>query len=70
MIYKDKIETVVTNNPPGEDHLNPKNFEPFPKCTTMAKFFIQLGMVYELGCGVLNVSRLIKQYAGKLLHSL
>ncbi|MFN0199938.1 MAG: helix-turn-helix domain-containing protein, partial [Bacteroidia bacterium] len=32
-----------------------------------SKFFLQLGRVDELGSGVLNVNRLIKQYAGENL---
>lgn len=39
------------------------NFAPFPKNPTIAKFFIQLGRVDELGSGVLNVSRFVKEYS-------
>lgn len=42
-----------------------KLFAPFPKNPTLAKFFLQLGRVDELGSGVLNVFRLVKEYAGK-----
>lgn len=65
IIYKDKIETANANNPHGEGPIDPKNFAPFPKNPAIAKFFIQLGRVDELGSGVLNVNRLIKEYAGK-----
>lgn len=43
---------------------HPKNFAPFPKNPAIAKFFIRLGRVDELGSGVRNVNRLIKEYAG------
>jgi ATP-dependent DNA helicase RecG len=39
------------------------NFVPFPKNPTIAKFFIQLGRVDELGSGVINVNRYIQEYA-------
>jgi len=65
IIYKDRVETANANNPHGEGPIDPKNFAPFPKNPAIAKFFIQLGRVDELGSGVLNVNRLIKEYAGK-----
>jgi ATP-dependent DNA helicase RecG len=39
------------------------HFVPFPKNPTLAKFFIQLGRVDELGSGVINVNRFIQEYA-------
>lgn len=42
-----------------------KLFAHFPKNPTLAKFFLQLGRVDELGSSVLNVFRLVKEYAGK-----
>lgn len=65
VIYRDRIETANANNPHGEGPIDPKNFAPFPKNPAITKFFIQLGRVDELGSGVLNVNRLIKEYAGK-----
>jgi ATP-dependent DNA helicase RecG len=38
---------------------------PIDKNPSLAKFFIQLGRVDELGSGVLNVYRLTKAYGGK-----
>lgn len=35
------------------------------KNPSIAKFFIQLGRVDELGSGVLNVTRFTKQFSGK-----
>lgn len=65
VILKDRLISVNANNPHGEGPIDPHNFAPFPKNPTIAKFFIQLGRVDELGSGVLNVHRLIKEYGGK-----
>jgi ATP-dependent DNA helicase RecG len=65
VIGKGIVETENANNPHGEGMINPERFTPFPKNPIIAKFFIQLGRVDELGSGVLNVTRLTKQYAGK-----
>jgi predicted HTH transcriptional regulator len=46
------------------DKIDLYHFAPFPKNPTIAKFFIQLGRVDELGSGVLNVNRFTKEYAG------
>jgi ATP-dependent DNA helicase RecG len=64
VILKDRLISVNANNPHGEGPIDPHNFAPFPKNPTIAKFFIQLGRVDELGSGVLNVHRLIKTYGG------
>lgn len=42
--------------------IDPKNFAPFAKNPCISKFFIQLGRVDELGSGVINVNRIIKEY--------
>ncbi|HEX3934473.1 MAG TPA: RNA-binding domain-containing protein [Puia sp.] len=64
IIYSNRLETENANNPHGEGPIDPHNFAPFPKNPLIAKFFIQLGRVEELGSGVLNTSRLAKEYAG------
>lgn len=64
MIYANRVETGNANNPHGEGPIDPVNFTPFPKNPTIAKFFMQLGRVDELGSGVLNVTRYIKDYSG------
>jgi ATP-dependent DNA helicase RecG len=51
------------NNPHGNGLLLPDNFTPFPKNPLIAKFFIQLGRVDELGSGVINVYRYLKDYS-------
>jgi len=65
VIQNNKVVCTNANNPHGEGPIDPEHFAPFPKNPTIAKFFIQLGRVDELGSGVLNVHRLINQYAGK-----
>lgn len=65
VISSDKVETENANNPHGDGLIDPEHFTPFPKNPVIAKFFIQLGRVDELGSGVLNVTRFTKQYSGK-----
>jgi ATP-dependent DNA helicase RecG len=65
IIYANRVETENANNPHGDGPINPNNFAPFSKNPAIAKFFIQLGRVDELGSGVLNVNRLIKEYTDK-----
>jgi predicted HTH transcriptional regulator len=55
----------LSNNPHGEGPIDPVNFTPFPKNPTIAKFFMQLGRVDELGSGVLNVTQFIKEYSDR-----
>ena len=62
-IYEDKVEIINANIPHGEGALDPDNFTPFPKNPIIAKFFIQLGRVDELGSGVLNVNKYMEYYA-------
>jgi len=65
IIYADKVVIENANNPHGNGPIDPNNFAPFPKNPTIAKMFIQLGRVDELGSGVLNVNRLMKEYSDK-----
>lgn len=58
-----QVETENANNANGQGLIDIKNFVPFPKNPTIAKFFIQLGRVDELGSGVINVNRYIQEYA-------
>lgn len=61
-IFADRVETRNANNPHGEGTINPTNFQPFPKNPLLAKFFIQLGRVDELGSGIMNVNKLLSYY--------
>jgi ATP-dependent DNA helicase RecG len=62
IIYGDRVETVNANNPHGYGPIDLNNFAPFAKNPALAKFFIQIGRMDELGSGVLNVNRLIREY--------
>jgi len=63
VIYNDRVEVTNANNPHGNGLLLPDSFSPFPKNPLIAKFFIQLGRVDELGSGVINVYRYLKDYS-------
>ncbi|MES2733379.1 MAG: RNA-binding domain-containing protein [Bacteroidota bacterium] len=63
IIYRDRVETDNANNPHGEGPIRLDDFSPFTKNPSIAKFFIQLGRVDELGSGVLNVHRYLADYA-------
>src|ERR1035437_7573877 len=65
VIYSDRLETENANNPHGKGALSVTHFTPFPKNPLLAKFFIQLGWVDELGSGIMNVTKFIKQYSGR-----
>jgi ATP-dependent DNA helicase RecG len=65
VITPKRVETKNANNPHGEGLIDPKNFIPFAKNPSIEKFFVQLGRVEELGSGVLNVNRFIKEYSGQ-----
>jgi ATP-dependent DNA helicase RecG len=62
IIYSNRVEAENANNPHGVGPIDPANFTPYPKNPAIAKFFIQLGRVDELGSGVLNVNRLINEH--------
>lgn len=63
IIKKGRVETENANNPNGYGLIDLTHFIPFPKNPTIAKFFIQIGRVDELGSGVINVNRYIQDYA-------
>jgi len=62
VIFGDRVETDNANKPSGYGPINPDNCSPFPKNPSIAKFFVQLGQVEELGSGIRNVTRLLKYY--------
>ena len=63
VIKKGRVETENANNAHGDGFIDLMHFVPFPKNPTLAKFFIQLGRVDELGSGVINVNKFIQEYA-------
>ena len=64
IIYSDRVETSNASNPHGKGIIDPVNFTPFQKNPLIAKFFIQLGRVDELGSGIINVNRYLPHYSG------
>ncbi|WP_201977421.1 RNA-binding domain-containing protein [Hymenobacter rubidus] len=62
IIYADRVEVENANKPISHGPINPERFSPFPKNPTIAKFFVQLGRVEELGSGIRNVTRYLKSY--------
>ena len=49
IIYNDRVETLNANNPKVKGLLNIATFSPYPKNPLLAKFFIELGWVDQLG---------------------
>jgi len=64
IIEKEKVYTENSNKPHGHGVIDPKNFLPYPKNPTIAKFFKEIGWVDELGSGVRNIYKYSKIYSG------
>jgi predicted HTH transcriptional regulator len=64
VIGPDNVTVENANNPHGNGPIDVNAFSSYPKNPTIARFFIQLGRVEELGSGVMNIHRLIKEYTG------
>ncbi len=62
-IFKDRVEVLNANNPNGSGPISISNFLPFPKNPIISKFFVQIGMVEELGSGIINVNKYLKHYS-------
>jgi ATP-dependent DNA helicase RecG len=62
-IFSDRVETANANVPNGIGPISADKFAPFPKNPAIAKFFIQLGRVEELGSGILNVNKYLAAYS-------
>jgi len=62
-IFADRVETANANVTNGVGPISPDLFSPFPKNPAIAKFFIQLGRVEELGSGILNVNKYLAVYS-------
>ncbi len=65
IIEADKVYTENGNKSHGNGQIDPANFSPFPKNPNIAKFFKEIGWVDELGSGIRNTTRLLKDYYGK-----
>jgi ATP-dependent DNA helicase RecG len=62
IIHADRVEVENANKPISHGPINPERFSPFPKNPSIARFFVQLGRVEELGSGVRNVTRYLRNY--------
>jgi len=63
IIYADRVETDNANKPRWYGPINPNGFSPYPKNPDIAKFFLQMGRVDELGSGVRNVTNYLPHYS-------
>lgn len=63
IIYKDRVEIKNANVCHGRGAIDINTFTPFSKNPAISKFFIQLGRCEELGSGVVNITRYLKQYS-------
>ena len=62
IFYKDRVEADNANKPVKHGPVDPEKFSPFPKNPTIARFFMQLGRVEELGSGMRNITKYLKIY--------
>ena len=65
IIYKDKLICENPNSFRTMGLLTVKNYTPFAKNPTIAKFFREIGLADELGSGVKNVNKYLKIYSGR-----
>ena len=65
IIENEKVMAENSNKPHGHGLIDPKNFSPYPKNPTTAKFFKEIGWVDELGSGVRNIYKYNKIYSGE-----
>lgn len=68
IIESDKIITENGNNPHLIGEIDLKNFTPYPKNPTLAKFFKNIGRADELGSGSRNLSKFSKIYSNSTPH--
>ncbi|MCP4397115.1 MAG: AAA family ATPase [bacterium] len=61
-VYSDRVEVKNACVAHGYGPIDPLSFTPYPKNPIIAKFFLQLGWVEELGSGVLNVNEYLTHY--------
>lgn len=64
IIYKDRVETTNPNIVHFRGPLTLVNFSPYPKNPNIAKLFVELGRVDELGSGLRNVNKYLPHYSG------
>ncbi|SIS62865.1 ATP-binding protein [Salimicrobium flavidum] len=65
VIEKHRVLIENSNKPHGNGTIDPRNFSPFPKNPTLAKFFKEIGRVDELGSGIRNTYKYCRIYSGE-----
>ena len=65
IIEAEKVVTENGNKPHGAGPIDPSNFSPYPKNPVISRFFKEIGYVEELGSGIRNTNKLLKEYTGK-----
>ncbi len=64
IIYADRVEATNPNKVHLRGPITLENYTPYPKNPTIAKFFVELGRVDELGSGLRNVNKFLPLYSG------
>lgn len=62
IIENDKIYAENGNKPHGHGVIDAATFSPYPKNPTIARIFKEIGYAEELGSGIKNISKYIKEY--------
>ncbi len=62
IIENDKIYAENGNKPHGHGIIDANSFSPYPKNPTIARIFKEIGYAEELGSGIRNISKYIKEY--------
>ncbi|PIV53983.1 MAG: AAA family ATPase [Elusimicrobia bacterium CG_4_10_14_0_8_um_filter_37_32] len=63
VIYSDRVEVTNPCIPHKKGVLTLKNCTPFQKNPLVSKFFTQLGLVEEIGSGIINVNKYLPLYS-------
>ncbi|MDR1299318.1 MAG: putative DNA binding domain-containing protein [Oscillospiraceae bacterium] len=64
IIEKDRLVAENWNRALRHGHIDPENFEPYPKNPILARFFVNIGYADTLGSGVRNLIKYTKLYSG------
>ncbi|MDR0695961.1 MAG: putative DNA binding domain-containing protein [Christensenellaceae bacterium] len=64
IIEKERLVAENWNRALRHGHIDPENFEPYPKNPILARFFVNIGYADTLGSGVRNLMKYTKLYSG------
>jgi len=62
IIENERIYAENGNKPHGHGLIDTSSFSPYPKNPTIARIFKEIGYAEELGSGIKNISKYIKEY--------